>query len=350
VNADPHPPKGKPMPAGRLGGVLVCTGSSLTLLLGLTDAGYSNGRPVFTVVPSLVGLLLGLACVIAGARTPPLVLATLPSAVGLLICSSMWATNTPLDGSELLFVWCIFFAGYLLTAPAAAANAVLLSGSYAAVVMGRRGLAGLPPAMELATTLAVACVLFSLLRSRAAASLDEARADARTDPLTGLLNRRGLAEALTREVARATRDGRSLTLWMLDLDHFKGLNDSFGHAAGDHALLTVADLLRRELRSVDVISRVGGEEFCVVLPSCTTADAFLRAEAVREKVAEEFRRRERPLTISIGVASWSAGDLDGTVMMADADQALYAAKSSGRNRSQVAHGLPVGPRTTTEVR
>jgi diguanylate cyclase (GGDEF)-like protein len=350
MNAEPHPPKGGAMSAGRLGGALVCAGSSMTLLLGLADAGYSNGRPVFTVVPSLVGLLLGLACIIAGPRTPPLVLATLPSAPGLLICLSMWATNTPLDGSELLLVWCIFFAGYLLPAPAAAGNAVVLSASYAVAVIGRRGLAGLPPAIELATTLAVACLLLSLLRRRAAVSLDEARADARTDPLTGLLNRRGLAEALTREVARAARDGRTLTLWMVDLDHFKGLNDSFGHAAGDSALKTVADLLRRELRSVDVISRFGGEEFCVVLPSCTTADAFLRAEAVRETVAEEFRRLDRPLTISIGVASWSGGDLDGTVMMADADEALYAAKFSGRNRSQVAHGVRVGRRTTTEVR
>jgi diguanylate cyclase (GGDEF)-like protein len=339
------------MSAGRLGGSLLCAGAAMTLLFALTDADYSNGRPVFTVVPSLVGLLLGLACVIAGPRTPRLAVAALPSAPGLLICLSMWVTNTPLDGSELLFVWCIFFAGYVLSPVAAAANAALLATGYAAVVIGRRGLStGLPPAVELATTLALATLLLSTLRGRAAATLEVARVEARTDPLTGLLNRRGFAELSEREVARATRDGRPLSVWMVDLDRFKALNDALGHAAGDIALRTVADLLAAELREVDVIGRIGGEEFAVLLPNCTTAVAFLRAEAVRERVAEEFRLRGQQVTISVGVASWAPGDVDGSALMANADEALYAAKSSGRNRTQVAHGVRAGRRTTTEVR
>ena len=339
------------MSAGRLGGTLVCAGALMTLALELSDAGYSNGRPMFTVVPSVVALLLGLVCVAIGPRTPALMLAALPGVAGLIICVSMWETNTPLDGSELLFVWCIFFAGYFLPRRAAAANTVLLAGSYAVVVIDRRGSSvGLPAAIELATTLVVACIVVSMLRHRAAASLHEARTEARTDPLTGLLNRRGLAEFTEREVARALRDAKPLSLWMVDLDHFKGLNDALGHAAGDRALQAVADVLRAEMRTVDVLARVGGEEFCVVLPGCTTSDAFLRAEELRERIAEEFRLRNLPVTVSIGVASWGSGDLDGNAMMVAADQALYAAKRSGRNNTQIAHGVPTGRLTFTDVR
>src|SRR6058998_1836827 len=131
----------------------------------------------------------------------------LPGAVGLIISAALWLTDSPLGGSQLLLVWCVFFAGYFLRRPAAWANVVVLAGSYGFVVIGRRGVSvGLPAAIELATTLALACALVSMLRHRAAASLHEARTEARTDPLTGLLNRRGLAEVTLREVARAERD------------------------------------------------------------------------------------------------------------------------------------------------
>jgi diguanylate cyclase (GGDEF)-like protein len=227
----------------------------------------------------------------------------------------------------------------------------VITGSYAVLVLDRRGLVGgLPAALELATTLAIACALVSRLRHRAAASLREARTEARTDPLTGLLNRRGLAEITVREVARAQRDAKPLSLWMVDLDHFKGLNDSYGHAAGDRALQKIAEVLRAEMRAVDVLARVGGEEFCVVLPGCSTSNAFLRAEELRERIAEEFRLRDLPVTVSIGVASWESGDVDGNAMMVAADEALYAAKRSGRNNTQIAHGVPAGRRTFTDVR
>jgi diguanylate cyclase (GGDEF)-like protein len=279
------------------------------------------------------------------------VLAVLPGLTGLIFSAVLWIANGPLVGSELLLVWCVFFAAYFLPRPAAWANSGVLAGSYAIVVLGRRGLSGgLPAALELTATVVIACALVSMLRHRAAASLHEARTEARTDPLTGLLNRRGLSEVTVREVARAQRDGKPLSLWMVDLDHFKGLNDSLGHAAGDRALQKTAEVLRAEMRAVDVLARVGGEEFCVVLSGCSTSNAFLRAEELRERIAEEFRLRELPVTVSIGVATWSPGDLDGNAMMVAADEALYAAKRSGRNNTQIAHGIPVGRRTSTEVR
>jgi diguanylate cyclase (GGDEF)-like protein len=339
------------MPPARVGGLLVCVGALMTLTLGLSNRGYSNGHPAATVIPSLLALAFGLASAAFGAATPQAVIAGMPAVAGTLISVSMWITNTPLDGSELLFVWCIFFAGYFLPPWPAFANTAFVAAAYAIVVIGKRGAeAGTPPAIYLTTTLVVACGLVSVLRRRAAASLDEARTEARTDPLTGLLNRRGLNEVFLRECERADREDRTLSVWMVDLDHFKGLNDAMGHAAGDRALQSVADILRAQLRGIDVISRVGGEEFCVLLPNCTTADAFLRAEAVRLAVAEDFEARGVPVTVSIGVASWRAGDVDGSLTVDAADEALYAAKAAGRNQSQVAHGVRAARLSITEQR
>jgi diguanylate cyclase (GGDEF)-like protein len=136
---------------------------------------------------------------------------------------------------------------------------------------------------------------------------------------------------------------------MVDLDHFKGLNDTMGHAAGDRALQGVGEVLRGQLRGIDVVARIGGEEFCVLLPNCTTADAFLRAEVVRKAVAEEFAERGLPVTVSIGLASWRLGDLDGSLMVDAADEALYAAKDAGRNQTRVSHrSTPTGLAVTEQ--
>jgi diguanylate cyclase (GGDEF)-like protein len=339
------------MPPARIGGLLVCAGSLMTLSLGMSSRGYSNGHPAATIIPSLFALAFGLACAAIGSATPQWLVAAMPAVAGTLISVSMWISNTPLDGSELLFVWCIFFAGYFLPPWPACLNTAFIATAYAVVVIGKRGAqAGTPPAIYLTTTLVVACGLVSVLRRRAAASLDEARTEARTDPLTGLLNRRGLTEVFLRECERAEREGRPLSVWMVDLDHFKGLNDALGHAAGDRALQGVADVLRAQLRGIDVLARVGGEEFCVLLPNCTTADAFLRAEGVRLAVAEEFADQGLPVTVSIGVASWRSGDVDGSLTVDAADEALYAAKAAGRNQSQVAHGVRAARLSITEQR
>ncbi|BEP15170.1 GGDEF domain-containing protein [Acidothermaceae bacterium B102] len=339
------------MPPARLGGLLVCAGAVVSLVLSLTNSAYSNGKPLLTVVPSLIALLFGMACVVAGARTPRWALELVPGVAGALIIVSMWATDTPLDGSQLLFVWCTFFAGYFLRTLPAVVTTVAIAVGYTVMLVDLRGLAaGAPSAVYLSTTLAVACFLVLTLRRRATAALEEARTEARTDPLTGLLNRRGLGEMLSREVERAEREGRPLSAWVIDLDHFKSLNDALGHAVGDIALVAVAEVLRGELRGLDVVARTGGEEFCVVLPDCTTADAFLRAESVREAVAAELAVRGLPVTLSIGIATWQTGDVDGDVMLTAADEALYAAKAAGRNQSQVSHGVPRSRLSTAEAR
>jgi diguanylate cyclase (GGDEF)-like protein len=155
----------------------------------------------------------------------------------------------------------------------------------------------------------------------------------RTDALTGLFNRRHLWERLTEMVSSGRRTGRPIGVLMLDLDHFKTINDSAGHAAGDAVLCAVADRLRAEVRLEDVVGRWGGEEFVVILDSASAVDAGLVAERLRLRIAAEpvavEPAGEVPVTVSIGCA---VGPEDGEELLHHADAALYRAKAGGRNR------------------
>jgi len=161
-----------------------------------------------------------------------------------------------------------------------------------------------------------------------------------TDHLTGLFNRRYLMESLGREVQRSSRRGGNLSLIILDIDHFKQVNDSYGHLQGDVVLQKVADLLRKELRAYDTAARYGGEEFIAVLPDAALEDAVFVAERVRSAVqANRFSGElsELSLTVSLGVAMFSqqgCTTVDSFIKLAD--DALYRAKTNGRNRVESA--------------
>lgn len=157
-----------------------------------------------------------------------------------------------------------------------------------------------------------------------------------TDHLTGLFNRRYLMECLDKEVQRSLRKGGSLSLLLLDIDHFKQVNDTYGHLQGDVVLQKVALHLQKELRSYDTAARYGGEEFVSVLPDATLSEAAFVAERVRASVQDiRFSGALAPLklTVSLGVATFPVADVttvDGFIKLAD--DALYRAKANGRNR------------------
>lgn len=165
---------------------------------------------------------------------------------------------------------------------------------------------------------------------------DELEALARTDPLTGLLNRRGLNEALARETARARRAGEPVSLVVIDLDRFKGLNDTYGHGAGDAALRVVADLLRRGLRAGDVAGRWGGDEFAVVFAGLPAAQAHEVVDRLRSTLSHPSNRAALPrrVSFSAGVADVRGADADVETLMARADSALYVAKAAGGNKAR----------------
>ncbi len=151
------------------------------------------------------------------------------------------------------------------------------------------------------------------------------------DGLTGLLNRRALFDALDAEVQRAARYGHPLSVILLDVDHFKEVNDSHGHAVGDEVLREIAARLGARLRRVDVVGRVGGEEFCVVCPETPAQEARLVAEDLRVVVASR-PLANLPVTISLGVATFAGGSDTRDALLARADERLYAAKRAGRDR------------------
>lgn len=156
----------------------------------------------------------------------------------------------------------------------------------------------------------------------------------RTDPLTGLPNRRGFLEATDGALARSRRSGRPISIVLSDLDHFKRVNDSLGHGAGDAVLKAVADAIRSSLRSQDVAARWGGEEFIFLLPDTGKEGAVHVAETARAAVSALSINHEGSMiqvTLSLGVAKHLAGrSIEETI--AQADSALYIAKEGGRNR------------------
>lgn len=169
---------------------------------------------------------------------------------------------------------------------------------------------------------------------------DNARLEqlAQTDPLTQLLNRRALTERITAEMERALRYDSTLALLMIDLDHFKRVNDTYGHLVGDDVLRDVAKLLVDTIRVSDIVARYGGEEFLVLLPETDDAGAESFADRIRAAVEEhDFTDNgEHPqlrLTASIGVAMYPAARIESVEdLFARSDAALYRAKADGRNR------------------
>lgn len=182
-------------------------------------------------------------------------------------------------------------------------------------------------------------LIFVLVSERTVAAHKVA---ASCDPLTGLFNRRGFAEATARMIEREAKAGRPITVMIFDIDHFKSINDRFGHPAGDEVLKLFAAVITNTLRITDLTGRIGGEEFAAMLP-CSLDEAMQAAERVRGAFADcgiEVDQAPVVTTVSIGVAGGPAGtELD--VLLAAADTALYQAKRGGRNRVQAAEEQPL---------
>ncbi|HSA33634.1 MAG TPA: GGDEF domain-containing protein [bacterium] len=155
------------------------------------------------------------------------------------------------------------------------------------------------------------------------------------DGLTGLYNKKNLLETLDNEFQRCKRYSRQLSLMMMDLDHFKNINDTYGHLVGDRVLVMVAEVLKNYFRTADFIARFGGEEFCVILPETPMSSAHLTAERIRMAVSNiklDDNGREVTVTISIGIAAFDPAMEKPDDLVALADKLLYKAKENGRNR------------------
>lgn len=183
------------------------------------------------------------------------------------------------------------------------------------------------------------------IRERKAMEL-ELQKLANTDTLTGLNNRRHFYELANTELARTRRFKTPLSLLMIDIDHFKIINDTHGHAMGDTVLQHLANLMKSSLRGMDITARLGGEEFAILLPHTASAQATELAEKIRQKIAGESmpnpQGNDVKFTVSIGVDEWREGDTDLDTLIKRCDIAMYQAKNSGRNRVVQFSSLDIG--------
>lgn len=193
--------------------------------------------------------------------------------------------------------------------------------------------------------------LLSLISTIAATTIGKAkvfemtRLMAITDELTGLYNHRHLLRQLSAELSRTRRYGRPLTLAMIDIDHFKQYNDTHGHLIGNEILRTLGDLIRKNIREIDIPARYGGEEFLIIMPETNRVKGRLIAERLRKAIEEyPFKKIGRPpgeaVTISIGIASYPQNALSTHDLIETADRALYHAKAAGRNRVSISAARP----------
>ena len=313
-------------------------GTCMLLSLGLLSLGLRQLLRLRQQRLDLLGLLaLGLFADLAR-------LSGLPAGMATALTSLSMAALCLLAGRDLL-LGSLGLAGWLrlgLVAPYAVLACFLLLRGIALTQPGLgtdwllqdpRQHAGLA-AGWLVLAMSISGGLIALMLSRLIQRIESLT---RHDPLTGLCNRRELGEQLAKQQARAQR-GRIHALLMVDLDHFKRINDELGHAAGDAALRHVARLLQASLREQDCAARYGGEEFALLLPDTPLAGAQALAERLRVALADSvwsWQGRHWPLTASMGLALSSPGRL-GDALVEAADRAMYQAKAQGRNRVCVA--------------
>jgi diguanylate cyclase (GGDEF)-like protein/putative nucleotidyltransferase with HDIG domain len=291
----------------------------------------------------LLGVLGGVAALLAalmlglGRRTPAWAFHPLTVAGTVLATLAIYAWGGDMTYGPLPYLWIAFFAFYFFSLPAALIHLGVVAGAFA-VELFARDLDYTPVAGWLATvaTLLLAGVVVATIRDRLAALIESLTNAARQDPLTDLLNRRGFEEIFDIELERARRTETPLSLIVADLDHFKLLNDGFGHAAGDDALMRVAKAIRTAKRGFDSAARVGGEEFAMLAPNSDEHGAYMLAERVRGDIERSFAGNgPGPLTASFGVATFPLHGQSAEAILRAADQALYAAKKLGRNRSVI---------------
>jgi diguanylate cyclase (GGDEF)-like protein len=190
--------------------------------------------------------------------------------------------------------------------------------------------------LELAGTLSFAAAI-ALKNSELVEQLHSA---ATTDELTGLYNRRALEERLAAEISRSLRHQLHTSVLLLDIDRFKVVNDTMGHAAGDRLLIHVARILRQQCRALDVVGRLGGDEFLVILPMTKPAEAQVFVARVQKSLRELEQNNPDfgPCTLSMGIAESPRHGTTVSSVLAAADTALYKAKRAGRNAVEVADG------------
>lgn len=325
--------------------MLVATGYFLGALTML-GAGLFGGDLVRPVVVAwvYVGVFGAMAVLLVVGRRLPIWLVKFVSfELTVILLCVLIALAEPTYVVLLYFNWPALTASYFGTRRDVMFTMALLTvGLPVALAFGTIPV----PVLAYVGTMGVMIFSVGVLRtilSRAVELFADLERMAATDPLTGLLNRRAATVALDQAIARTRRELTQISIATFDIDHFKQINDRFGHPAGDDALRRFADVLRSSCSATDVAARLGGEEFLVLLLRSDEAGARAFADRFIDALDRETADDPTPLSVSAGVAALSPAYPDSTALMVAADRALYAAKEAGRHQVVAATDTGVQP-------
>ena len=301
-----------------------------------------GGGPHLSLLPGLAALAFAAATALVGPRLPFAWLAALGPIGAALIADAIATTHGATDGA-ILYLWPVLWESYFF-GRRGAIGIVLWVGLVHGLALNSlpHGMGYFDRWLDVMFAASIAAAVVEVLVGRNHRLVVRLAREARVDNLTGLLNRRGFAEHASIELARSRRAGGSLALVSFDLDHFKAVNDEWGHDIGDRVLEATADVIAAQVREVDVVARMGGEEFVVLIPDAGVREGKVLAERVRGALSRDLSPDMPPVTASVGVAT-ALASTDIEQLLKAGDQALYAAKAGGRDRTVVAGLRPSSP-------
>jgi diguanylate cyclase (GGDEF)-like protein len=299
------------------------------------------GGQTFSILPGIGALILVLALVTVGPRLPVPALAALGPLGVAGIAVALGTTSGATDGA-ILYSWPVLWEAYFFGKRGTVAIVLCVGIAHGlALTSMPEGAGNVDRWIDVMASVTVIGTVVEILAARNRKLLARISGEARVDELTGLLNRRGFEERADVELARSRREGAPLAIACFDLDFFKRVNDEFGHDVGDRVLVHLATCFRREARQIDLVARMGGEEFIALLPGADTEEAGRFADRVRHALQASSPDGAPRVTASAGVASAVAPERLDQVTRA-ADMALYAAKAQGRNGTVLDRGWQTG--------